>query len=460
MADHIIGALVGGVSKTIAISSELISGQKGRDSARARAAAQDLATAEESNHEDPGMVQHEWELDAIEDELDPSREQPGHEEPPPDYSQSTLLDPDQTSNADDTAIKPLRQAVLIPQRRPGDRRRGFIRAYAPILSESKNIDQDMFLKFLDNLDSASRSSPVFDVINLACFGIGLVPDAICCAVSSTVGTANIIAQRLQIRYRTNAFLEKANETIFKPRNCFAMVMTYQPDMADEFVLEANTSSSTTMTLSRKLADSDSITKQLLRRLRESSGTTTELQLPQCATLVHPTLDNALTSTNLTDSKKSVLTKKGAILNDYLDRRAQTEFAVVNPKSKIAAALPSQQSSYVNRFADPNHPVNSGSIFGLFSGGTFDPIAAGRVSRAERNAKNNGQPPLTETERHEAYMGRKVRGRVTGTPSKSLPLLGKILKRDVLYLIIVELPTDEQMREVEKKIQELGDAFEK
>ena len=81
-------------------------------------------------------------------------------------------------------------------------------------------------------------------------------------------------------------------------------------------------------------------------------------------------------------------------------------------------------------------------------------------RAETNAKKNGQPPLTETERHEAYMVRKVRGRVTGTPSKSLPLLGKMLKRDVLYLIIVELPSDEQIREVEIKIQGLGDALEK
>ena len=97
-------------------------------------------------------------------------------------------------------------------------------------------------------------------------------------------------------------------------------------------------------------------------------------------------------------------------------------------------------------------MNSGSIFGLLSGGNFDPIASGRVRRAEKHARKHGQPPLTEEEKHGAYMGRKVRGRVTGTPSKKIPILGKMMKKDVLYLVIVDLPTEQQMTNVRQQFE--------
>lgn len=45
--------------------------------------------------------------------------------------------------------------VIVPQRRPRDKTRGFIRAYAPILSEC-GIDQTTFLQFLETMDKASK----------------------------------------------------------------------------------------------------------------------------------------------------------------------------------------------------------------------------------------------------------------------------------------------------------------
>lgn len=280
----------------------------------------------------------------------------------------------------------------------------------------------------------------------------MVPDAICIAVSSTVGTANMIAQQLQITYRSNTFLAATNEKLFKPRNCYAMIMTYKPEMADELILQADYTSPTSIALSKSLQQ-NSKAKELLRRLQKSAGTTTEAQIPECAELIHPNIDQALTSNSFTQSEQTSLTKNGVIINDYLDRRARTDFAAKYPLSKITATLP-QDSQYVNRFADPNHPINSGSIFGLLSGGTFDPIASGRVRRAEQHVKKHGQTPLTDQERHDAYMGRKVRGRVTGTPSKTLPLVGNVLKKDVLYLLIVELPSEEQIQSVGLRLQAL------
>lgn len=53
----------------------------------------------------------------------------------------------------------------------------------------------------------------------------------------------------------------------------------------------------------------------------------------------------------------------------------------------------QESRYVNHFADQVHPVKSRSISRLLSGDTFDPIASGRMTRAEFHAKNGGHLSL-------------------------------------------------------------------
>lgn len=47
--------------------------------------------------------------------------------------------------------------VIIPQRRPGSKRRGFVRAYAPVLAQC-GISQDVFLKFISDFHKASQVS--------------------------------------------------------------------------------------------------------------------------------------------------------------------------------------------------------------------------------------------------------------------------------------------------------------
>jgi hypothetical protein len=47
--------------------------------------------------------------------------------------------------------------VIIPQRRPENKERGFIRAYAPALLEC-GIDEETFLKFIDSLNQATKVS--------------------------------------------------------------------------------------------------------------------------------------------------------------------------------------------------------------------------------------------------------------------------------------------------------------
>ena len=49
--------------------------------------------------------------------------------------------------------------IVIPQRRPGDGTRGWVRAYAPDLMTC-GIDQSSFLNFLDSFNEASRVSTI------------------------------------------------------------------------------------------------------------------------------------------------------------------------------------------------------------------------------------------------------------------------------------------------------------
>jgi hypothetical protein len=90
--------------------------------------------------------------------------------------------------------------VIIPQRRPRDKKRGFVRAYAPVL-EDCGIDQTTFLDFLKTFHAASKSSPWLQVINIAAAGAGFVPSPIAMGVSIAVQFAVGVAMELQARTR-------------------------------------------------------------------------------------------------------------------------------------------------------------------------------------------------------------------------------------------------------------------
>ncbi|CAF9932384.1 MAG: hypothetical protein GOMPHAMPRED_006561 [Gomphillus americanus] len=450
--DHVIGAVTRGISMGVAVTSEAIAGR----------------TGPKNPPVDYTTQQHD--LDAIETREEPSQTRDS------DTEQSTIeeisakfLSVHITAVPAGFQLRPLPNPVVLPQRRPRNKQRGFIRAYAPSLGECAAIDQKTFVDVISTWDQASKASPIFDVLNLACFAVGFIPGGVGCsnltenpgllisqipsAVSATVGTAVMIAQELQLRYKSNKYLEQLNEVLFKPRGLFAMVMVYKPDMADEAILEANTADPTRVALVKHSDDSLSGAKKILRRLHVHSGAVpSDDYIPECAELIYPTSDNALTSQQL--KLPGIPAESQQAIQNYLDRRAQDAWAHKNCDSKLSKASPPREKGYVNRFCDPDHRVNSGSIFGLLTGGTFDPISQGRVYRAEAAAKAAKQLPLTEQERHDAYMGRKVRNRVTGTPSKKIPLLEKIVRKDVLYFVVCNLPTENEKTEIRTMVAKM------
>lgn len=87
-------------------------------------------------------------------------------------------------------ISRLPKAIVIPQRRPSDRARGFVRAYAPDLLRCDN-DQETFLRFIDGLNRSVACNAAVEAVGLAGEAVGAVPD------SEFVG-APIIGTALQV----------------------------------------------------------------------------------------------------------------------------------------------------------------------------------------------------------------------------------------------------------------------
>ena len=88
--------------------------------------------------------------------------EPGSAEPedaPPPYTEEELAEAGNIKYAEPSieAVQStgLRCPVVIPQRRPGSKTRGFIRAYAPVLADF-DIDQETFLGFLKAFHKASQ----------------------------------------------------------------------------------------------------------------------------------------------------------------------------------------------------------------------------------------------------------------------------------------------------------------
>ncbi len=90
--------------------------------------------------------------------------------------------------------------VVLPQRRPKDRSRGFIRAYAPML-EDCGIDQATWLSFLDTFQKSSIANPWLNAINLASIGTMFIPVGVGMAVSHVIKRVTDLAIELQARER-------------------------------------------------------------------------------------------------------------------------------------------------------------------------------------------------------------------------------------------------------------------
>lgn len=151
----------------------------------------------------PGALETQWALDEAQEDL--KRDSSDSKSPQNDTTQtpvepgclaenflSTYPAPPPYSLVDGNARPRLSAPVVIPQRRPKNRDRGFIRAYAPAL-EDCGIDQDMFLNFLNTAEKSCQANPWLNAINLASIGTMWMPSVTGIAVSIAIQIATDVA---------------------------------------------------------------------------------------------------------------------------------------------------------------------------------------------------------------------------------------------------------------------------
>ncbi|KAG8530892.1 uncharacterized protein KY384_004249 [Bacidia gigantensis] len=262
--------------------------------------------------------------------------------------------------------------VILPQKRPGSKDRGFISAYAPILGQN-GIPEEAFLCFTKTLQEASKASPILNVVFLSAGVVGMVPMWEAQVASTVVQVAAGTAIELQKRQRTNSFLDIMNEHLFKPRGIFAMVMSYKPEAARP--IEAQPLDMSALVFNRIQKDSHTVKGAL----KLGNGTTYgDVELPEAAALRFPAIDAAIATGDAEQANKLKISQN--FLTDYYDRRAQAVFAANNPDSQLNA--PAEQApKFASRFSDPNDPVHNGSLLTLVTGGKVN-LSARKNERRE------------------------------------------------------------------------------
>ncbi|PQE12478.1 FAD binding domain protein [Rutstroemia sp. NJR-2017a BBW] len=99
--------------------------------------------------------------------------------------------------------------VILPQRRPKNRARGFIRAYAPLL-ENCDISQTTFLDFLSTFNEATQANPWINAINFAGLAAHGVAPGVAVAIQVAIAVTIKAAKEMHSRQRTNSFLDAMN----------------------------------------------------------------------------------------------------------------------------------------------------------------------------------------------------------------------------------------------------------
>ena len=174
--------------------------------------------------------------------------------------------------------------------------------------------------------------------------------------------------------RTNNFLDEMNTHFFQPRGLYAMLVTYKPSR--------HSWSSAPMDISHdisKALDTDTLGSRLKNDLKFTSGKThTELEMPEAAPLIFPRLD-AAADEEAAGKKPNAFKKSGKFVADYMDRSAHATYNAENPDSSLSTGTP----EFKSRYADPNHPANSGSLISLVTGGRVDPRGMRNKSQSRK-----------------------------------------------------------------------------
>ena len=456
-----------------------------------------------------------WQLD----EVAASTEPPSYESVTREESDAFERDLASLRTQRPSPIGKLPLPVIIPQRRPRNKSRGFVRAYSPVLNDV-GIDQTTFLRFLKEFHASSQANPWFNVVLVAATIAGFVPEPITMAVTTAVQVAAGAGKEFDSRRKTNNFLDRMNEALFKPAGCYAFIMKYKPDaeikqsgglLARLGVKIEDVDFSASKAVAKydaQTAEGDAGKKSKMAKFRLTSGATKgSAKMVEAAPLIYPEIDEVVYSgKDGQETFKDKAKDAGKFLAGYVDRRAQMSYvssdanhgshmfnstdnrlvqARNDPNSALVVPENEREMKSKSKWSDPNHPMFNGGLVGLVSGGYID---AGRHRAEKRERKlqrkeqrferrygsqtqyqdsrfaSQGDERLSSQgaeQQNPDYFNRTA-GRRThpraraaqrgGGPGGVIGAVKKIMQEDVLYLMIVPMPTEAELAEAREMIR--------
>jgi len=170
----------------------------------------------EGDHEDYEGDEAHWKLDEVQDEIQPStpKDEKDTDEKKKKNQRNIVIVIDEfickypsPNRGPGQHLPPRNLAlpVILPQRRPKGRARGFIRAYSPVLMDC-GIDQPMFIDFLDTFNQATQASPWIQLFNLA--GLAPLPIGFSMLLQLAIRITIKTAEEVQGRSRFEDFRHK------------------------------------------------------------------------------------------------------------------------------------------------------------------------------------------------------------------------------------------------------------
>ncbi|KAI1291581.1 hypothetical protein F5Y03DRAFT_376377, partial [Xylaria venustula] len=429
------GVIVRGVASGIGLASEAIHHHKEKKAQKAEGGVRQLpptlqlSISERSDTQPTTLSQQvdeaAWQLDDAQQQLmqEESLSYPASNNQyrqPPQLADTFLQS--HPSPPPESRTSQLSLPIVITQRRPGKRTRGFVRAYAPILNDV-GITEATFLEFMDDLNKAVMPSPWIQALNLAALAGLAAPQPFAILISLAVQQATNVASAAHSRYKTNHFLNEINSSFFMPRGLIALIMTWKPSEPGQMMTDVNLDMDPAIA-SATTQDEQGSLKKMKNKFAQSNGATT-FEWPETAPLVFPVLDNL--SDAETEKKQNVLKRAGAFVGEYMDSRSRAQWAGQNPDSKMANT--GRKEQFHSRYSDPNHPASSGDPLALLTGGNLQSFVGGRSRGVFSRGVNHP-------------VGSVLGG--AGGLGVGAGAVQKIFEKDILYLMIVQLPPQEEI----------------
>ena len=110
---------------------------------------------------------------------------------------------------------------------------------------------------------------------------------------------------------------------------------------------------------------------------------------------------------------------------------------------------SGRKAFTLRYNDPNHPANNGKLLSALTSGLYNPkpelIERAGMANKESQDKKRAAQGLPPSEPWKDKLRRKKKEQTEGL---------KILQEDVIYLMIVSMPTEEELKESVAELRHL------